>query len=85
MQYVTHALILLFTIMKIGIIGAGNMGGAIARGIAHSTGHVLTVSSPNRHGELDSLKSEVEALKQAVAEMRDLMNWQEGESGGEIQ
>ena len=35
--------------------------------------------------ELDSLKSEVEALKQAVAEMRDLMNWQEGESGGEIQ
>lgn len=35
--------------------------------------------------ELDSLKSEVEALKQAVAEMRNLMNWQEGESGGEIQ
>lgn len=58
MQYVTHALIILSTIMKIGIIGAGNMGGAIARGIAHSTGYVLTVSSPNRHGELDSLKSQ---------------------------
>lgn len=62
MQYVTHALIILSTIMKIGIIGAGNMGGAIARGIAHSTGYVLTVSSPNRHGELDSLKSQFQLI-----------------------
>ena len=38
------------------------MGGAIARGIAHSTGYVLTVSSPNRHGELDSLKSQFQLI-----------------------
>ena len=44
--------------MKIGIIGAGNMGGAIARGIAMNTAHEVAVSSPNRHGELDALKSQ---------------------------
>ena len=51
--------------MKIGIIGAGNMGGAIARGIA--AGSVIETSevmvcSPNRHGELDALKAEYPAL-----------------------
>ena len=40
--------------MKIGIIGAGNMGGAIARGLAAD----LTVCSPNNHGELDALKAD---------------------------
>lgn len=53
----------LFTlIMKIGIIGAGNMGGAIARGIARNTNHALVVSSPNRHGELDSLRLQFPAI-----------------------
>lgn len=47
--------------MKIGIIGAGNMGGAIARGIASgnsASASDIIVCSPNKHGELDSLKSE---------------------------
>lgn len=51
--------------MKIGIIGAGNMGGAIARGIARSgmTGiERLTVSSPNNHGELDAIVAEFPAI-----------------------
>lgn len=47
--------------MKIGIIGAGNMGGAIARGIAEK-GKVaakdIIAASPNRHKELDALKEE---------------------------
>ena len=47
--------------MTIGIIGAGNMGGAIARGIA-AGGNIavadITVTSPNRHGELDALKAD---------------------------
>lgn len=51
--------------MKIGIIGAGNMGGAIARGIAAS-GIVavsdIAVCSPNRHGELDALAAEYPGL-----------------------
>lgn len=46
--------------MRIGIIGAGNMGGAIASGLASgekvNTDHI-TVSCPNRHGELDALKT----------------------------
>lgn len=51
--------------MKIGIIGAGNMGGAIARGLAGgnsvSTEHI-TVCCPNRHGELDALKCDFPAI-----------------------
>ena len=47
--------------MKIGIIGAGNMGGAIARGLAadptFNTADI-TVCAPNRHQELDALKAE---------------------------
>ncbi|MEF9923760.1 MAG: pyrroline-5-carboxylate reductase [Muribaculaceae bacterium] len=44
--------------MKIGIIGAGNMGGAIARGLASSSiinATDITVCSPNNHKELDAL------------------------------
>lgn len=44
--------------MKIGIIGAGNMGGAIARGLAANAHSSLTVCCPNRHGELDAIKSQ---------------------------
>ncbi len=47
--------------MKIGIIGAGNMGGAIARGLAAGSKvdtACITVSSPNRRGELDAIKAE---------------------------
>ena len=47
-------------LMKIGIIGAGNMGGAIARGLAAASSassplHIIA-TSPNNHGELDALK-----------------------------
>ncbi len=45
--------------MKIGIIGGGNMGGAIAIGLAESgvvMPNDITVSSPNCHGELDVIK-----------------------------
>ena len=48
--------------MRIGIIGAGNMGGAIARGIAQTACHTVAVSSPNCHGELDALKSQYPAI-----------------------
>ena len=51
--------------MKIGIIGVGNMGGAIARGIAAGSvvdASEVIVCSPNRHNELDSLKAEHSAL-----------------------
>lgn len=47
--------------MKIGIIGAGNMGGAIIRGIAFQgkiAAKDMIVASPNRKGELDALKEE---------------------------
>lgn len=47
--------------MTIGIIGAGNMGGAIARGIARSgivAAADIVVCSPNCHGELNALKAE---------------------------
>lgn len=47
--------------MKIGIIGAGNMGGAIARGLAVDPDFCtadITVCSPNNHGELDKLKAD---------------------------
>lgn len=48
--------------MRISIIGAGNMGGAIARGIAGTiaagqSDHTLVVSNPSQ-GKLDALKSE---------------------------
>lgn len=48
--------------MRIAIIGAGNMGGAIARGIAAAiaagqSDHTLAVSNPSQ-GKLDALKSE---------------------------
>ncbi len=47
--------------MKIGIIGAGNMGGAMARGLAADPSFPtadITVCSPNNHGELDALKAD---------------------------
>lgn len=51
--------------MKIAIIGAGNMGGAIARGMAKGstvpTG-AITVSNPSQ-GKLDALKAEFPALQ----------------------
>lgn len=46
--------------MRIGIIGAGNMGGAIAKGLACGSkveASCITVCCPNRHGELDALKA----------------------------
>lgn len=51
--------------MKIGIIGAGNMGGAIARGILKKQlvdTACVSVASPNRRGELDTLKAEFNGL-----------------------
>ena len=54
-----------FFTMKIGIIGAGNMGGAIARGLAadptFNTADI-TVCAPNRHQELDALSAEFPEL-----------------------
>ena len=51
--------------MKTAIIGAGNMGGAIARGLAKGTiipaGNII-VSNPTQ-GKLDKLKAEFPALK----------------------
>lgn len=47
--------------MKIGIIGAGNMGGAIARGITAGSlvkADQIAVSSINCDGELDALKAD---------------------------
>ncbi|MDD2960529.1 MAG: pyrroline-5-carboxylate reductase [Muribaculaceae bacterium] len=62
--------------MKIGIIGAGNMGGAIARGLA-SNGDVdsssITVASPNRKGELDALKNEFAELNVSI-DNKDAIN-----------
>ena len=46
--------------MKIAIIGAGNMGGAIARGLAKGTiikTEDICVSNPSQ-GKLDALKAE---------------------------
>ena len=50
--------------MKVAIIGAGNMGGAIARGLAN--GHYIqaqeiSVSNPSA-GKLDALKAEFPAI-----------------------
>lgn len=50
--------------MKVTIIGAGNMGGAIARGMAQGTivpAEDITVSNPSQ-GKLDQLKKEFPAL-----------------------
>ena len=51
--------------MKAAIIGAGNMGGAIARGLAKGTiipaGNII-VSNPTQ-GKLDKLKADVEEVK----------------------
>lgn len=35
--------------------------------------------------EMNEVVSELETLKQTVAEMKEMMNWQEGETGGEIE
>lgn len=51
--------------MKIGIIGAGNMGGAIARGLAAGKKVAtadISLSSPNRRGELDAIKAEYDDI-----------------------
>lgn len=49
--------------MKIAIIGAGNMGGAIARGLAATAkGTDIIVSNPSM-GKLDALKSEYPAIE----------------------
>lgn len=51
--------------MKFAIIGAGNMGGAIARGLAKNdavNAENVAVSSPNNKGELDALKAEFPAI-----------------------
>ena len=48
--------------MKIGIVGAGNMGGAIARGLAKEN-VAIVACSPNRHQELDALKAEFPAVE----------------------
>ncbi len=43
------------------------MGGAIARGIAQCDSSIgLTVCSPNRHGELDMLKSQYSSIKTSI-------------------
>lgn len=55
--------------MKIGIIGAGNMGGAIARGLAAGSKVAtadIVVCSPNRRGELDALKAEYPDINVSV-------------------
>ena len=50
--------------MKIAIIGAGNMGGALARGLAHSTkvsAENIWLSNPS-YGKLDAMKNEFPAM-----------------------
>lgn len=66
--------------MKIAIIGAGNMGGAIARGMARGTiipAENITVSNPSQE-KLDKLKAEFPAMhttnsNQLAAEGADLV------------
>ena len=51
--------------MKIAIIGAGNMGGAIARGLAKGTiikAEDICVSNPSQ-GKLDALKAEFPTMR----------------------
>ena len=58
--------------MKIGIIGAGNMGGAIARGIAKNPNfgaENLVVTSPNLDGELDRLADEFPNIKTSASNL----------------
>ena len=43
--------------MRIGIIGAGNMGGALARGLARATNHEIIVSNPS-DAKLKALREE---------------------------
>lgn len=45
--------------MKVAIIGAGNMGGAVARGLAGGEKYDVWVSNPSK-GKLDAIKSEFE-------------------------
>lgn len=47
--------------MKIAIIGAGNMGGATARGLASTGEYDIRVSNPSQ-GKLDALKAEFPAI-----------------------
>lgn len=47
--------------MKIAIIGAGNMGGAVARGLAAGGEYDVWVSNPSQ-GKLDAIKSEFEGV-----------------------
>ncbi len=49
--------------MKISIIGAGNMGGAIARGLAHSNLEVAIAVADLALDKLDELKQEYPAIK----------------------
>lgn len=61
----THFFLNTGIIMKIGIIGAGNMGGAIARGLAAGkkvNSSDITVCAPNNHKELDALKAQDAAI-----------------------
>lgn len=56
--------------MKIGIIGAGNMGGAIARGLAINNdlnAIKITVASPNNKHELDNLKADLPAINTSTS------------------
>ena len=48
--------------MKVSIIGAGNMGGAIARALAHSQLYSVAVANPS-HPKLDAIASEYPGVK----------------------
>ena len=49
--------------MKIAIIGAGNMGGAIARGLAHSNMDIKIAVADLAQDKLDELKAECDAIE----------------------
>ena len=61
--------------MKVAIIGAGNMGGAIARGLLSQTNHKLTVSISNPSlPKLESIKSEYPSVNCSQSNQKSVDN-----------
>lgn len=60
--------------MKIAIIGAGNMGGAIARGLAHSNMDISISVADLAQDKLDELKAEYAAIEVSTDSMAVVAN-----------
>ena len=60
--------------MKIAIIGAGNMGGAIARGLAHSNMDINISVADLAQDKLDELKAEYAAIEVSTDSMAVVAN-----------